>query len=104
MLRLTNKTQAELKMYMHSWHLIAEDCNYIYWSGGILNPINRVEWWIIFDYSQSFRFIEFERNNSTKEITQSYTFSSQSFKDVMQKMRSVSKDGYILFQNETVIV
>ncbi len=89
---------------MHSWHLIADDCKYVYWSGGILRPTHRIEWWIIFDYTESFRFIQFERDNSTKETKQTYTIASQSFKDIMQKMRSVSKDGYILLKNETVIV
>ena len=104
MLRLSDKTQTELKMYMHSWHIIAEDCKYIYWSGGILKPTNRTEWWITFDYNEKFKFTQFERDNTTKEIKQVYETTSITFKDIMDKMKSYSKDGYILFQNETVIV
>ena len=89
---------------MYSWHLIADDCKYIYRSGGILNPTHRTEWWITLDYNQKFRFIQFERDNTTKEIKQTHTSTSESFKDILHQMRSVSKDGYILFQNETVIV
>ena len=104
MLRLTNKTQAELKMYMHSLHYIIEDCKYVYWSGGILNPTHRTEWWVILDYNNLYRFVEFKKDNTTKEIKESYNYTSQSFMDIMTRMKFHSKDGYILLKNETVIV
>ena len=104
MLRLTNKTQDELKMYMNSWNNISEDCKYIYWSFGVLADYYRVEWWVILDYNNSIRFVEFKKDNRTKEIKQSFICYSESFKDMLDKMKTHSKTAYLLLEMQTVIV